>query len=447
MPRLALGARQELRAAPALLALARMLELTAVGLHEAVQEELAANPALEELEHVPRVSSPAGDDERLLRVAAPISLADALLSDLRASLPADEHPLAALLVGSLDEHGFLAETPASLARAAGVPRARVEAVLRTLRAVGPPGVATATPRDCLLAQLDALDAGEAHPLARAIVADHLDALGAARYRAIARALGADTEAVAAASIFIQRRLWPYPLQAALASPAAPDRRPYRTSDLIFGAVGEGFEVKVAAAPRRSLRLNPLYTDLAAGAAELNDAERQHVRAYLERARAFLRSLRAREETLLRVGEGLAVRQAAFLRHGPRQLAPLTRLQLARDLALHESTVCRAVAGKTARLPGGGLWPVDDFFAAARPAQELLRELVAAEERPLSDSELAALLAEGGFPIARRTVAKYRDQLGIPSQQQRAARGGRQRNGSGGGASGAGGVGELKHAPL
>lgn len=91
------------------------------------------------------------------------------------------------------------------------------------------------------------------------------------------------------------------------------------------------------------------------------------------------------------------------------------------MGLHESTVCRAVAGKIALLPNRALAPLDDFFHAARPLQEALRELIAAEQEPLSDQELAELLAARGYPIARRTVAKYREQLGLPAQRQRARR--------------------------
>lgn len=425
MPKLGLTARQELRAAPALLTLARMLALTGVGLHQAVQDELAANPALEELEGgglAGPAAPAAGDEERLLRVAMPPSLADVLLSDLRASLPASEHALAALIVGSLSPQGLLEESPAVLARAAGLTRQRVEAALATLRAVGPPGIAARDTRECLLAQLDALDAtGAAHSLARAIIAGYLDELGAGRQRAIARALGVEPEAVVEAHAFIRGRLWPYPLQAAEGGRGSPDRRSYHTPDLVFAVEGDSFAVTLTTAPGRWLRLSPAYAALAERVETLPEAEREHVRVYLERAQGFLRALRRRGETLLRVGEALAVRQAAFLRDGPRRLVPLTRLQIAADLGMHESTVCRAVEAKAALLPDRSVCALDDFFAAARPAQELLRELVAAESAPLSDQQLAALLAAQGYPIARRTVAKYRDQLGIPAQQQRARR--------------------------
>ncbi|MGB9633913.1 MAG: hypothetical protein ACPL8I_11330, partial [Chloroflexaceae bacterium] len=119
MPHLAMTAKQELRAMPALLTVARMLELPILELHQAVQEELAANPALEEFEQPPGPAPSASATDPLLRVATPVSLADTLLADLRASLPADQHALAEALVGNLDEHGFLPESPATLARELG----------------------------------------------------------------------------------------------------------------------------------------------------------------------------------------------------------------------------------------------------------------------------------------------------------------------------------------
>lgn len=419
MPRLAMTAKQELRAMPALLTVARMLELPVLELHQAVQEELAANPALETFADMP-VMPLASETDPLLRVAAPVSLADMLLADLRASLPADQHALAETLVGSLDDHGFLPETPATLARELGASRDRIEAILRLLRELGPPGIATRGPRECLLAQLDVLAAaGEPLPLVRTIVADHLEDLAAGRYRVIARTLGVDETAVEMAHRLIQQRLWPFPFQAVTTEQGGPDRRIYRVPDLIFTASESGFVVEVSTGPGRWLGINPVYADLAARAAELSAAEREHVLTYVARARIFLSSLRRRHETLQRIGEALAVRQAAFLREGPAHLAPLTRLQLAQDIGLHVSTICRAVADKIALLPNRTLAPLDDFFAAARPVQEALRELIDAEQAPLSDQELADLLAERGYSVARRTVARYRELLGIPSQRQRA----------------------------
>lgn len=309
MPHLAMTAKQELRAMPALLTVARMLELPVLELHQAVQEELAANPALEEFEQPPGPVPSASATDPLLRVAAPVSLADTLLADLRASLPADQHALAEALVGNLDEHGFLPESPATLARELGLPRAQVEAVLRLLRELGPPGIATRGPRECLLAQLDALAAARSSRCSATMARTRGNgSLAAGRYRAIARALGVDETAVGSAHTLIQQRLWPFPFQAMVTEREGPDRRVYRAPDLIFTAGESGFAVEVPTGPGRWLGLNPAYAELAARAAELPATEREHVLTYVARARTFLNGLRRRYETLRRIGETLAVRQ-------------------------------------------------------------------------------------------------------------------------------------------
>jgi hypothetical protein len=107
------------------------------------------------------------------------------------------------------------------------------------------------------------------------------------------------------------------------------------------------------------------------------------------------------------------RQRGFLRDGPAAHVPLTRAEVARELGMHESTVSRAVNGKHLQLPDGWLVPMAELFGTARSAQELLRAVVAAEARPLSDDQLADRLSAGGHTVARRTVAKYRARLGIP----------------------------------
>jgi RNA polymerase sigma-54 factor len=444
MSRLSLSIRTEMRLTPALLNLARLLELPGMQLYQAVQAELMSNPALEEVEqdHRPcvRCGGPtlericlrcAGEglldeqiergavaQERVLMVAAPRSPADALLEDLRASLPASDHSIARAVIGSLDEHGLLSDEPRSLARMLGVEVGRVESVLGQLQQLGPPGIAAHSARDCLLAQIDALaDTGKHCPHARVIIALHFEDLGKHRYQAIARQLHVTTTEVAAAHDFIQRMLWPYPLQSEADVGHAPDLRLYRTPDILFDWFDARISVEVVAG-NTVLRASPIYEELNGRAASLEADERAHVQHYLGRAQMFLRNLRQRAQTLLRVGEALASRQEAFLRHGVRQLIPLTRLQIAHDIGLHESTVCRAVSDKVARLPNRELWPMDDFFAAARPVQDVLRELIEGETRALNDGELAELLAQRGYPIARRTVGKYREQLGVLPHHQR-----------------------------
>jgi RNA polymerase sigma-54 factor len=435
-----------MRVTPALLNLAQLLSLPSLDLNQLVQQELAENPALDEVETyeascarcgslvidglcVQCASSDAVSDgppprreeevDPLLFVAAPRGLAESLLDDLYASLPSSDQPIALALVGNLDERGFLADEPEVLADLLGIPLERVLAVLSRLRELGPPGIATRDTQECLLVQIDLLASqGVSCPHAREIIADHYEDLGAGRFKQIARQLRISPDEVDAARAFIRKHLWPFPAQAAMPDSSPPQRTRYRTADIAIIRRDEQFVVEVLHSPRRVLRLNPLYQDLARHAATLPDDERAHVQEYIARARVFLTNLRQRESTLQRIGEAIVVRQEPFLLHGVRHLAPMTRAEIALELGVHESTVSRATADKTALLPNGTLLPMSEFFVAARGVQDVLRELIVSEPRPLSDEELARLLGEQGYPIARRTVAKYRDLMKIPPSHLR-----------------------------
>lgn len=435
-----------MRVTPALLNLAQLLALPSLDLNQLVQQELAENPALEEIETyeascarcgslvidglcVQCASSDAVSDgppprreeeiDPLLFVAAPRSLTESLLDDLYASLPTIDHPIALALVGNLDERGFLADEPEMIADLLGIPLERVQSVLSRLRELGPPGIATRDTQECLLVQIDLLATqGVTCPHARAIIADHFEDLGAGRFKQIARQLRISADEVDTARSFIRKHLWPFPAQAAMPDSSPPQRTRYRTADISIIRRDDQFVVEVLHSPRRVLRLNPLYQDLARHAATLPDDERAHVQEYIARARVFLTNLRQRESTLQRIGEAIVVRQEPFLLHGVRHLAPMTRAEIALELGVHESTVSRATADKTALLPNGTLLPMSEFFVAARGVQDVLRELITNEARPLSDEELARLLGEQGYPIARRTVAKYRDLMKIPPSHLR-----------------------------
>lgn len=436
---MSMSAEMEARVTPALLSLAHMLALPATSCLQLIQQELVENPALEEAEvqdapcqrcggpmldglclrcayepapgEMPLVAEEAADP--LLFVAAPRSLSETLLSDLRSSMPASEHFICEALVGSLDDHGLLPDGPGAVADSLGVSEERVAAVVARLHETGPTGIAARDVRECVLIQLDALAAeGLSAPNVRAIIDQYMEDLAAHRYHKIARALGITTADVSAARAFLQRYTWPYPAQPPLDSAADPDRPRYRLPDVAIHEQDGAFVVEVLHSPRRVLRINPLYQELSRRATTLDEAERTHVQEYMARARVFLANLQQRESTMRRVSEAVVARQEDFLRYGVRRLAPMTRTEIAAEIGVHESTVSRATSDKVVLLPGGEPMDYSQFFVASRSVQDVLRELIETEPRPLSDGELAELLAARGYPIARRTVAKYRERLKI-----------------------------------
>ena len=419
------------RLSPALVAFAQLLALSPAQLEAAVEAEVASNPALERAEaracpgcglplpgpdcRACRQRGEAPSEDRLARFPAGPGLGERLLRDAAPVLADGDGAVAEYIVGSLDDRGFLTEPPEDIARALGQPPARVRDVLGVLREAWPVGVGTRDVRECLLAQFDALEAaGEAHPLARAIVAGHLLQLARGAYGEIAAEIGATRTDVLAARDVIRCRLQPYPALDADGPRAgraavAPD-----FGFLAFDDDPESLDVVLFEPLRIRAVISPLWAALARGqGAALGPGERERVQARVRSARAFLDRLEERWRATLSVARLVAERQHAYIRSGDqRALHPLTRAEVASALGVHESTVGRAVAGRHVLLPSGRVVPFALFFRPSLRLQAALAEIVAHEARPLSDAELAGRLYALGFRVARRTVAKHRDRLGI-----------------------------------
>ena len=425
-----LESRLDLRASPALIAASEMLELPSHALDAFVQEALDQNPALERLDAAecavcrdrwptrcpvcapPRLPSgrTGGSGAAAGRPGpdrpAPQTDADTLLALVRMAIPARDARIADYVVGSLNHHGCLDAGSEEIATALGADESAVLRVLAAVRQNGPPGVGATSAAECLLLQLDGLDPVDdtTRALARRVIAGHLPALARGHLAAIASALGVDQDSVAEVLRLIRERLHPYPAFEG----GAPQPNARIVPDLVIlerpEAPGE-FEVELVE-PRR-LRLG-----IASGYLRPPDKPR------LAEARQLLGQLRDRWETLRRVATYTIERQKNFVREGPVGLRPLTRAEVAETLGLPQSTVSRATAGKYAMLPSHRIVAMAAFYSASGGLAEELRRLVAVEDRPLSDGELARLLGAQGYPVARRTVTKYRIKLGIAAAAQR-----------------------------
>jgi RNA polymerase sigma-54 factor len=454
--------RPDLRISAAMVAASEMLELPAQALDSLVEEALADNPVLERLDPgecavcrdrwttrcpacSPGARAPGRADGRGLAAAvpaggldrpAPQGDADALLALVRQTVRAGDRPIAEYVIASLDPHGRLDQAPADIAAALGAPEAAVHRVLAAVRQNGPPGVGASSAAECLLLQLDALDlAGDEVALvARAVIAAHLPALAKGHLAAIAAALGTSPDRVAQARQLIRDRLRPYPaFEGRAPRPAAAV-----VPDLVIraqpGAPGE-FDVALVQPRRLRVGIAARYLDAPpprgradsgradsgradSGRDDSGRSDASRLRERVADARCLLGQLADRWETLQRVASCTVERQKEFVRHGSGALQPLTRAEVAQALGLHQSTVSRAAAGKYAMLPSRRIIPLAAFFSASGGLGDELRHLVAGEDRPLSDAELAARLCSRGYPVARRTVTKYRIRLGIAAAAQR-----------------------------
>jgi RNA polymerase sigma-54 factor len=391
-----------MRASPALLAFVEMLMLPAPALEELVERELADNPALERVDAV-------GSSPRVEDVSATGSLRDELLADVALAVPQRDRGLAEYVVASLDDRGFLAEDDSELARATGVGISRVRRVVQTVRDVGPPGVGARSLRETLILQLERLDDSPMVGLASRIVEGHLEDLAHGRDQVIAASLGVALADVSEARTFIRSRLRPY------TDLGTPSWVPSVAADVVVTERPDepgAYDIELPENERYGLSLSPLYETLARDGDALSEEERARVIAQVAQARAFIERIERRRVTLRRVAQLVVSRQREFLRQGNSALVALTRAEVAHELGLHESTVCRAVSGRFVRLPCNRIVAFADFFRRSLGAEEALAQLVAQEKRPRSDAELAGALAACGFTLARRTVAKYRTRLGI-----------------------------------
>ena len=293
---------------------------------------------------------------------------------------------------------------------------QIERVLRRLQELGPAGVGARNVQECLLLQLDRMERnGVSHPYIREIVGNYWLDLGEHRYGAIAHALGISYEEVVAARDFMRQHLRPFPLERANDG-STPFETAFLAPDVIIRLEGEHLAVEVVESRRFYLRLNPLYQELSHAIVqrqqEVSNEEREHLNTFVSRARLFLTNMRQRRETIRRIAEYLAERQEGFLRHGVRHLAPLTRAEVAAVIGVHESTVSRATANKFVQIPNREIVPFSTFFTASLSVKDVIAELISNEQAPLTDQEIVETLRQRGFDVARRTVAKYRGQLGI-----------------------------------
>jgi RNA polymerase sigma-54 factor len=247
------------------------------------------------------------------------------------------------------------------------------------------------------------------------VTDYWFDLGEHRYGVISQALGITYDDVVAARDFMRQHLRPFPLERTGENVNTTDTS-YLMPDVIIREESDQLVAEVVESRRFYLRLNPLYQELAQamlrGQQDISHEEREHLSTFVSRARLFLTNLRQRRETIRRIAEYLIERQEAFLRHGVRHLSPLTRAEVAAAIGVHESTVSRATANKYVQVPSKEIVPFSHFFTASLSVKDVIHELIANESTALTDQDIVEILKGRGFEVARRTVTKYRGQLGI-----------------------------------
>lgn len=366
------------------------------------------------------------EDERQFDAPAPLhaTLEEELLEQVNFTFKGEhgaekERAVATFLVGSLDSRGYLTLSVAEAARAMACSEAEVLRVLSIIQGFEPAGVGARDLAECL--RLQAQRSGIYEGLVAAIIDRHLDAVAAHRLKEIAAAEHVQPADVQMA-VDIVRRLNPKPGAAYGAADST-----YITPDVIIRKGEKGYEVEVEEAGVPKLHISALYRQ-----SDTFDKKTQKYIASRLRAAAWLiNSIEQRRTTIRRVVEEIVRRQPAYFEKGPASLEPMTMKDVADTIGVHESTVSRAVANKYAELPTGVVALRSLFTSrsartetgedvAAAQAKSVIESFIKGEDpkKPLSDQKLCTLLKERGIALSRRTVMKYREQLGYDSSVKR-----------------------------
>ena len=471
---------QQLVLAPQMRQSLKILQVAAMDLRATIQEELQANPTLEELpmegvsldrdgvspdrdhnaspeadtkealdfskdrdleilgklnddwrDHLSDTGGvrqmSAEEDERRQHffdsLTAETSLSEHLMQQAElAEAPAAVHEAMRYLVGSLDDRGFLTASLSDIAMMSGASLEVVQQAAKLLRSFDPPGIGAENLGDCLLLQL--AHKGRDKSVAARIIRDHFDLLVRRRIPDLARRTGLGPEVIQEAIEEIGT------LDPAPGRRFADDANRIVVPDVIVEKEGSEWKIILNQDYIPRLRLSNTYKELIAKGT-LNKQERDYLREKLRSGKFIINAIEQRQRTIERITREILRHQAEFFEEGVSKLKPLTMTQIADIIGVHETTVSRAVANKYMRTPHG-IFDMKFFFTsgyqsdageavANTSVKEMIADIVAGEDpgAPLSDQDIVGVLVGKGLKIARRTVAKYREELGLlPSNLRR-----------------------------
>ncbi len=355
-------------------------------------------------------------------VSKPEGLTTHLYLQLRTTeLWTDDEEIAIQIIGNLDRSGYLRATVEEISKVCRRSIEDVERVLAIVQTLDPPGVGARDLRECLSVQLEQL--GLTDSLTYRLVRKHLEKLETRRYELIAKEENVSVEEVYEAVKVIQR-LEPRPGRPFLDEPPV-----YVTPDIYVRKVGEEYVISLNEAGIPKLRLNSQYRELLENGHVESAENKEYIQDRLRSAAWLIKSIHQRQQTIYRVTESIMKFQKEFLDEGVKALRPLVLRDVASDVGMHESTVSRVTNNKYVHTPQG-IYELKYFFSSGLKSQEgeissesvkdKIRALIAGEDprKPLSDQSIVETLKADGIDIARRTVAKYREMIGILSSSRR-----------------------------
>jgi RNA polymerase sigma-54 factor len=439
---------QELRLTPQQILQSTILQLTTLALEAKVAQELEQNPVLEEVEpedqpvedektsdkedekeidweeilprnddYVPKEEFDRSKKEYHLVQVSPRGLVDHLFDQLKLmNLKPNEVQIAHEIIWNIDERGYLTVPIENIAYSLSVTVAQVERVLNQIQQMDPAGIGARDLRECLLIQLRQMKGVEDSIL---IVRDYFDDFANRRFPQLMKSLGWNKERIQQVQDTIVK-LNPRP-----GSTLAAADSNYVVPDLIVEKVGDKYIVEVNDTRLPELRISSSYMQMISNGEKLNSETKNYLRKKIDMAKWFIQAIHQRRLTMIRVMEAIIKRQSDFFENPQNPLKPMILKDIAEDVNMDISTISRVTNGKYVQLYSG-IYELKYFFnegmmddngeeVSTRIIKVKLNEIIESEDKqkPYSDDTLAKLLKKEGFPIARRTVAKYREQSKIP----------------------------------
>ncbi len=455
--KLSLGLKQKQMLAPQLIQSLQLLQMPALKLEQTLRHHLETNPLLEEIEELEPNLEVDGDteaevdksdevdwdeflfdddegykvrqpreetDDRLEGTASRVeTLYDYLMEQLSfLKLSSEQRLIGEYIIGNIAPNGYLTITVDEMADELQIPSHEVSRVLELIQGFDPPGVGARGLRESLLLQMR--QKGMEGSLAYRLVDEHLSVLGRKSIMQLSRMTGASPERAQAALETI-RNLAPTPVQGRFdpgATPVVPD--------LIVERIGDQFHVIHNDSHIPQLRINGNYRSLVRRGSKSDQETKDYVKQKLEQAKWLLNSINQRRTTMIRTMEAIIERQREWFEHGPAFLKPLRMEDIAQAVDMNVATISRVSRGKYVQTPHG-VYEIKYFFnqgvvredgddMSKRSVKQRIQEIIDAEpaEKPLSDQEVYRRLNDEGIKLARRTVTKYREELGIPSARLR-----------------------------